>query len=155
MVRIEEQVVIGVRPADVFDYRLDFGTNLVTYNPNVREVVQVEGTGPGVGSKYWVRLRLGPGFTTTSLICVTEALRPSRVCDVAESFLDAHEMVTFEPVALGGGRSGTEVCFVVESRPRSWVQRLVAAVLVPLLARRQVRTELRLMCRELEARARG
>lgn len=86
---------------------------------------------------------------------MTEAVRASRVCDLAEAFIPADETVSFAPLPLGDDRTGTEVCFVVQSRPRGWFQRLVAAVLVPLLARRQVRTELKLMGRELEARARN
>ena len=133
MARIEEHAVIAVPPADVFDYRLDFGSNLAACNPHVREVVQIEGDGPGVGSKYRVRVRLGPGFTADSTICVTEAVRASKVCDIAEAFIHAHETVSFEAVALSGGRTGTQVRFLVVSSPRGLVARIFDAVLVPFL----------------------
>jgi uncharacterized membrane protein len=155
MARIEVQAVIAVPPVDVFDYRLDFGSNLVAYNPNVREVVQIEGDGPGVGSKYRVRVRLGPGFTADTTICVTEVVPASEVRDVAEAFIHADETVSFDPVSLPDGRTGTQVRFVVSSNPRGLVSRLVDALLVPILTRRQVRTELRRMRKNLEARARS
>ncbi len=155
MARIEVQAVIAVPPVDVFDYRLDFGSNLAAYNLNVREVVQIEGDRPGVGSKYRVRVRLGPCFTAETALTVTEAIPAGRVCDVAEAFIHARETVSFEPVRLSDGRTGTKVRFLVLSSPRGLVSRLVDAVLVPLLTRRQVRTELRLMGQELEARARN
>jgi len=114
MARIEEHAVIAVPPADVFDYRLDFGSNLAACNPHVREVVQIEGDGPGVGSKYRVRVRLG-GFHGRQHDLWTEAVRASKVCDIAEAFIHAHETVSFEAVALSGGRTGTQVRFLVVS----------------------------------------
>lgn len=151
MARIEERTVIAV-PADAaFDYRLDFGANLVACNPSVREVVQMTGDGPGVGASYRLRVRLAPGFTAGATLTVTEVVRPMRVADLAESFVAAHETVSFEPLALPGGRSGTEVRFVVCTNPQGFGWRVLDRVLFPALARRQVRTELRRMRQDLEA----
>jgi len=153
MARIVVHALVAVSPADAFDYRLDFGSNLAAYNPNVREVVHTHGDAPGVGSTYRVRVRLAPGFTATTALTVTEATRPSKVCDVVEAFIHAHETVSFEPAALPDGRTGTRVRFTVCSGPRGLISRLVDAVLVPFLTRHQVHTELRLMREHLEARA--
>ena len=146
--------MIAASPEEVFDYRLDFAANLMTYNPNVKEVRQIQGNGPGPGSKYRVRVRLGPGVRSYSTLTVTEASRPTRVCDDAEASIPAHEEVTFEPVSLPGGAAGTAVRFLVVTSPRGLFARLADTLLVPGSTRRQVRTELNLMRQHLEARRR-
>jgi len=99
MARIEERVVIAVPPEEVFDYRLDFASNLTTYNTNVRDVEQIEGNQLGVGAKYRVRVHVAPGFSVTSTITVTDAARPERIADSARSRTgNADEIVSFEPV---------------------------------------------------------
>jgi uncharacterized membrane protein len=150
MARIEERTVIGAPAEKVFDYRLDFGSNLVDYNPSVREVVQIDGDGPGAGSTYRVRVRLVPGLTTEAALTVTEAERPTLVANVAEAFIGAHETVTFEPAVLPDGRTGTRVRFVVRTIPRGVLGRVLDRILLPLLTRHQVRTELRRMRDQLE-----
>ena len=154
MARIEERAVIAAPPEEVFDFRLDFRSNLAACNPSVREVVQVQGDRPGVGSRYRVRVRLAPGFATEATLTVTDAERPTCVADLAESFVGAHETVRFEPCVLADGGTGTEVRFVVTTAPTGFLGRALDAVLLPALTRRQVRTELRRMRAELESRSR-
>jgi Polyketide cyclase / dehydrase and lipid transport len=154
MAEIEERTVIAAPVDAVFDYRLDFASNLMACNPSVRAVVQTHGDGPGVGSAYRVRVRLAPALTTGATLTVTEAVRPLHVADLAESFLSAHEVVSFEPRLLPDGRVGTEVGFVVRTSPEGRWWRLLDAVVLPWLTRRQVRTELRRMRHDLESRAR-
>jgi hypothetical protein len=154
MAQIEERTLIAAPPDTVFDYRLDFGANLLTYNPSVREVVQTSCEGPGVGSSYRVRVRLAPAWTSAATLTVTEVLRPSRVADLAESFVSARETVTFEPRRLPDGRAGTEVRFVVQTCPKGLGGRLLDAAVLPWLTRRQVRTELRQMRQDLESQTR-
>jgi len=154
MARIEERAVIAAPAEEVFDFRLDFGSNLAAYNPSVREVVQVQGDRPGVGSRYRVRVRLAPGLVTDATLTVTEAERPTCVADLAESFVGAHETVRFESCVLPDGGTGTEVRFVVTTTPTGLLGRALDAVLLPALTRRQVRTELHRMRTELESRSR-
>ncbi len=154
MAHIEERMVIAAPPEEVFDFRLDFGSNLAAYNPSVRAVLQVEGNGPGVGSRYRVRVRLVPGFTARATLTVTTAERPTCVADLAEGFVAAQETVRFEPRVLPDGRTGTDVRFLVTTKPIGWLGRMLDAQLLPALTRRQVRTELRRMRAELEPRAR-
>jgi uncharacterized membrane protein len=154
MARIEERTVIAAPAEEVFDFRLDFGSNLAACNPSVREVVQVEGDGPGEGSRYRVRVRLAPGFTAPATLTVTAAERPTCVADLAEAFVTAQETVRCEPCVLPDGRTGTDVRFVVTTKPIGWLAWVLDAWLLPALTRRQVRTELRRMRAELEQRAR-
>ena len=142
-----------VPPEVVFDYRLDFASNLSAYNKNVREVLQLEGLEPGRGSKYRVRVRLAPGLMVSSTLTVTEADRPKRICDTAESVIgSARETLIFEPTMVAQGGSGTSVSFLLETDPKNLLGRLVDRVLMAL-ARRQVRLELESMRCHLEARA--
>jgi uncharacterized membrane protein len=154
MARIEEQTVIAAPAEEVFDFRLDFKSNLAACNPSVREVVQVAGDGPGGGSRYRVRVRLAPGFTTEASLTVTDAERATRVADLAEAFVDARETVRFEPCVLPDGRACTEVRFVVDTIPTGVLRRVLDALVLPALTRRQVRTELRRMRAELDSRSR-
>ena len=153
MARIEERALIAVPREVVFDYRLDFASNLATYNRNVRDVEQILGNERGVGATYRLRVRLAPGFAVTSTLTVTEATRPQRISDRAESRTgNAEEIVSFASVEVESGNAATEVCFVVITRPQGRVARVADRVLAGL-GRRQVRIELESMRKHLEARA--
>jgi len=153
MASIEEHILIAVSPEEVFDYRLDFAANLARYNHNVCDARQIEGHGPGVGAKYSVRVRAAPGLTVNSTLTVTEADRPRRISDSAESPVgNAQETLTFEPTSVTEAGSGTSVTFVVITEPKSAVAR-IAGPLLARLARRQVRLELKSMRTNLETQA--
>ena len=95
-----------------------------------------------------------PGWTTDATLTVTDAVRPSRVADLAESMVSAHEIVSFEPRVLADGRTGTEVSFSVQTKPSGLLWRLLDVFVLPWVSRRQVRIELRRMRQDLESRAR-
>ena len=146
----EERVVIAVQPEVAFDYRLDFASNLASYNSNVRTIEQVDGSGPGLGAKYQLRFRLGPGVSARASVTVTDVEWPRRVSDRTESRAgNVEEVVTFAPIGADG-RSATEVRFVVTTLPQSRLARLTDPMAMSV-GRRQVRAELRLMRQHLEA----
>jgi hypothetical protein len=153
--RIDEEMLIDAEPGVVFRYRLDFAGTLQQYNPNVSRVVQTGGDGPGQGSRYAVTVRMGPGFTVTSEITVTEVDEPALIADHASSSAGAaQERLTFQAVPGRHGGTATKVNFAVETQPEGIVARLFDP-LMGRLSRRQVRTELRLMREQLESQQAG
>jgi len=117
--RIDEEMLIDAEPGVVFRYRLDFAGTLQQYNPNVSRVVQTGGKGPGQGSRYAVTVRMGPGFTVTSEITVTEVNEPALIADHASSSAGAaQERLTFQAVPSRKGGTATKMASPSRPNPR-------------------------------------
>jgi len=145
VIRWTEGCRIAAPPAVVWAYRLDFG-NLPAYNPDVSDLRQTAGAGPGAGSRYEFRVKIG--FTRMrSRLFVREATEPSSITVDIESVVGATEVCRFEPDG-----AGTRVTFDTTIHvPGGALGALLAWPLVVPSGRRQTRRELVLMQRALEA----
>jgi len=144
VIRWTERCRIGAPPPVVWAYRLDF-RNLAAYNPDVSELRQVVGTGPGVGSRYEFRVKVGPARIRSTLV-VREAIEPSSITVEIASAVAATEVCRFEPEA-----GGTGVTFETTVHVPGGALAVLAWPLVVPSGRRQTRRELALMKRALEA----
>ena len=149
MPRLEARTTIQARIDDVFRFRLDL-TTLPRYNPDVTDVRLVAGEALKPGATYTFRLRVTPGWTTTSTLRVTEVDAPSRVGFAIESIMNARETCTFAVTTVSGAPA-TELTFATEVPSiRGPLAGLVDRLFVIPNLKKQTLRELELMKRCLE-----
>jgi hypothetical protein len=143
-VRYADEETMNASPDDVFAYRLDYETNLATYNPNVSNMQRTDGGSElGVGAAYAFEVEIPDMGSMPTTLAVLEAERPSRIVnEMGSGLITAREECTFAETD-----DGTLVTFEVTL---TFPEEMAGiAEMAEKSGREQVRLELELMKKQL------
>lgn len=145
--RVSVETVVPVAPEVIFDYVADMENDPV-WAPMVRSVKQIAGRGPAPGAVYRVGQWMGPGKVRDVDFTLTVLERPHRIeWRAVDRYMDYRSEMRFEAVDGGTRVVQDNRNILKRSRMPQWLGNL--------LARRQMRKQLRLLKRQMRRMASG